>query len=128
MVAHNDNFGRGIAMVLQGESLKASCYVTHGTSPGVLREKMVSSFVRHETPDRFRVESGLVRNHDRNCTSRQCDLLVHEPGSAAPLYRWEDFVVVHDTAARAIVEVKSEIDQAHFQQLLDVHTRPQNLN
>ena len=121
MVAHDNNFSRGVAMVLQGESLKASCYVTHAASLGVLREKMVGNFVRHETPERFRVETGLVRNHAMNRTSRQCDLLVHEPGLAAPLYRWEDFVIVHHSAARAVVEIKSEMEKSDFEHLLDVH-------
>jgi hypothetical protein len=96
MVAHYGDFRRGLAMVLQGESLKAGCYVTHAASLGILREKMVSSFVRDETPERFRVETGFIRNHEMDITSRQCDLLVHEPALEAPLYRWEDFVVVHD--------------------------------
>jgi hypothetical protein len=114
-------FSQGIALVLQGESLKASCYVTHGTSLGTLREKMVSRFVRDETPDRYRVETGFIRNHQRGITSRQCDLLVHEPGVAAPLYRWEDFVVVEHQAARAVVEVKSDLDQDEFGKLLAVY-------
>ena len=121
MASHVEDFARGIAMVLQGESLKASCYVTHGASLGTLREKMVSNFVRHETPERFRVGTGLVRSHDRNVTSRQCDLLIYESDSVAPLYRWDDFVIVHDTAARAVIEVKSEMDQRNFDKLLDVH-------
>jgi hypothetical protein len=121
MVAHHPDFQRGIAMVLQGESLKASCYVTHAASLGALREKMVSSFVRQETPERYRVETGLIRNHQGNISSRQCDLLVHEPAHIVPLYRWEDYVVVHDEAARAVVEVKSDMDKSGFEDFLNVH-------
>ena len=128
MVAHNLDFCRGVAMVLQGESLKAGCYVGHSGSLGTLREKMVSSFVRHETPERYRVETGLVRDHAHQLASRQCDLLVHEPHDAAPLYRWEDFVVVHASAARAVIEVKSNFDQSHFHQFLDIHTSVEQLN
>src|SRR5436309_2238149 len=116
MVANNENFYRGVAMVLHGEILKASSYVPHAGSLGVLREKMVRNFIRHETPERFRVETGLVRNHDKGETSRQCDLLIHEPVLTAPLYRWEDFVVVHHHAARAVVEVKSDLDKRGFGQ------------
>jgi hypothetical protein len=121
MVAHNDQFSQGIAMVLRGESLKASCYVTHAQSLGFLREKMVSSFIRHETPEKFRVETGLVRNHEKGTTSRQCDLLIHEPVQATPLYRWDDFVVVHHHAARAVVEVKSQLFREEFTDLFKVN-------
>ena len=108
-------------MVLKGESLKASCYVTHGSSLGILREKMVSRLLVQETPDRFRVETGLIRNHTHEKTSRQCDLLVYEPQLEATLYRWEDFVVVHDTSARAVVEVKSNLEKSDFDDLLNIH-------
>ena len=121
MVAHNEDFNRGIAMVLRGESLKAGSYVSHNLSLGVLREKMVSRFVRDETPTRFSVETGLIRNHQAGITSRQCDLLIHEPSIHAPLYRWEDFVVVQDLAARAVVEVKSNLDEKQFEHLLKIH-------
>lgn len=108
-------------MVLQGESLKASPYVTHALSLGILREKMVGSFVRHETPERFKVETGLIRNHEKGASSRQCDLLVHDSQNRAPLYRWEDFVVVHDTEARAAIEVKSNLDEKAFGEVLKIH-------
>ncbi len=121
MVAHDENFVRGVAMVLRGESMKASSYVTHGPSLGVLREKMVASFVRHATPERYAVDSGLVHHHQDGSASRQCDLLVHEPAITAPLYQWEDFVVVRHTAARAVLEVKSNLQKKGFKELLDVH-------
>jgi hypothetical protein len=120
MTMHDENFCRGIAMVLQGENLKASSYVNHNSSLGLLREKMVASFVRHETPTRFAVDTGLIRDHQSGQTSRQCDLLVHEQTALAPLYRWEDFVVVHARAARAVVEVKTDLDKRCFEELLDL--------
>jgi hypothetical protein len=121
MVAHLDDFCKGVAMVLQGESLKALCYVPHGASLGSLREQMVRTFVRHETPEKYRVETGLVRNHDTGASSRQCDLLIHDPKETPPLYRWEDFVVIHAFAARAVVEVKSDLCSDTFTDLLRVH-------
>ena len=120
MAAQLIDFCRGVAMVLQGESLKAQCYVTHNQSLGVLREKMVRNFIRHESPERYRVETGLIRNHQTGHTSRQCDLLVHDPSQNPPLYRWEDFVVVHTGSARAVVEVKTTLEDREFKQLLEV--------
>ena len=118
---HDDRFCRGVALVLRGESQKASTYVTHNPSLGVLREKMVGSFIRHETPERFRVETGLIHNHDLSLTSKQIDLLVHEPWNIAPLYRYEDFVIVHAAAARAVIEVKSQFYNDDFSLLLGVN-------
>ena len=118
---HHEQFIEGTAKVLQGESLKARPYVTHALSLGILREKMVGSLIRDETPERFKVETGLIRNHDRHATSRQCDLLIHESQNQAPLYRWEDFVVVHDTEARAVIEVKSNLNKEGFSDVLKIH-------
>lgn len=108
-------------MVLNGESLKAQTYVPHGTSLGTLRERMVRSFLRDETPDRFRVETGLIRDHRRDRTSRQCDLLVHDQWTTTPLYRYGDFVIVDSNMARAVVEVKSDLDKAGVEGVLDVN-------
>jgi hypothetical protein len=121
MFAHLNDFCKGVAMVLRGESLKASCYVKHGYSLGFLREKMVRNFIRHETPERFRVETGLIRNHETEATSRQCDLLIHDQAATSPIYRWEEFVVIHAHAARAVVEVKSKLFDNEFHDLLGLH-------
>jgi hypothetical protein len=119
---HYDNFCRGIALVLRGESQKAATYVTHNSSLGTLREKMVGTFIRDETPERFRVETGLIRNHERNVTSRQIDLLVHDPWNHAPLYRYDDFVIVHAPTARAVIEVKSYFDKDNFASFMDINS------
>jgi hypothetical protein len=91
---------------------------------------MVARLIRNETPDRYRVETGLIRNTDphdpRN--SRQIDLLVHDPSNAPPLYRWEDFVVVPDRTARAVVEVKSNLDRRGFNELLSIHESVRTVN
>ncbi len=121
MVFHKPDFCRGVAMVLQGESLKARAYVTHNASLGGLRERIVRRLIRDQTPSRFHVETGLVHNQSTRSTSRQCDILVHESVTRAPLYRWEDFVVVNSGEARAVVEVKSALNRETFEALLNVH-------
>jgi hypothetical protein len=120
MAAHQIDFCRGVALVLQGESLKAQSYVTHSHSLGTLREKMVRNFIRHETPERCRVETGFIRNLQSGDVSRQCDLLIHDPTDLPPLYRWEDFVVVDTSSARAVVEIKSFLNQDEFNGLLQI--------
>ncbi len=123
MTAHPNDFARGIAWVLQGESLKAGCYVDHAHSLGGLREKILARLIKNETPEQYRVETGFIRDHQGRTptNSRQIDLLVHDPTHTPPPYRWEDFVVVRWDAARAAVEVKSKLDAQRFQELLDLH-------
>lgn len=120
MAAFNVDFVRGIAMVLKGECLKAKAFVTHSGSIGTLRERMVRRFVIDETPDRFRVETGLIRG--AASTSRQCDLLIYDAEHRAPLYRWEDFVVITSANAKAVIEVKTMLNQQGFNELTDVQT------
>lgn len=55
-------------------------------------------------------------------------MLVYEPGQAAPLYRIGPFVVVHSGIARLVVEVKSDLDQKCFKQVLDVYDDIPNAN
>lgn len=121
MVFHKPDFCRGVAMVLRGESLKAGSYVNHRASLGGLREKIVRRLIRDQTPSRFHVQTGLIHCQPTQSTSRQCDILIHESASRAPLYRWEDFVVVHRGEARAVVEVKSVLNEQTFDELLSVH-------
>jgi hypothetical protein len=108
-------------MVLQGEDLKARSYVGHKASLGTLRERIVANLIRHETPGRFRVETGFVHNQKTGIASKQCDLLIHNPSDYPPLYRWDDFVVVQEISAQAVIEVKSELDSKGFEALMDVH-------
>lgn len=130
MTAHPEDYVRGIARVLQGESTKARCYVDHSLSLGVLREKMVASLIRDETPTRYRVDTGLIRDYEspHPINSKQIDLLVHDPTDHAPLYKWGDFVVVKWHAAKAVVEVKSVLDQIRFNELLELHQSVRNIN
>jgi len=121
MVFHKPDFCRGIAMVLQGESLRAGCYVTHNGSLGGLRERIVRRLIRDQMPATFQVDTGLVHDQRSGATSRQCDILIHDSSIRAPLYRWEDFVVVHSRDARSVVEVKSMLNAASFEELLNVN-------
>lgn len=120
MIPHNQEFLEGVQMAIQGECQMAAAYVTHGTSLGTLREKIFQKLIRQETPDRFHVETGLIRNKAGDLTSRQCDILIHESVSQAPRYRYEDFVIVHSQNARGVIEVKSALEKKQIGELLDV--------
>jgi hypothetical protein len=119
---HDPEYCRGIAMVLKGESLKAGRCVTHNASLGGLRERMVARFVRDATPGRLRVESGLIHSARQALTSRQCDLLVHAASTYATLYRGEDFVIIEPDAAEAVIEVKTTLDQAAFDEVREIQS------
>ena len=111
---------RGDSLILGGENVKASFYVKHAGELGYLRERMVGSFVRANTPEKYRVETGFI--HDGEFASPQIDLLVHNCHEVPPLYRWEDFVVAQQAAAKAAIEVKSAVDsQRDCEGLLNWH-------
>jgi hypothetical protein len=121
MPAHELDFIRGVAMVLQGESMKAQAYLTHKGSLGLLREKIVGRLLRENTPDRFRVVTGFIRNGSLRNTSRQCDILVHDSTDDPPLYRFEDFAIVEASCSRAVIEIKSALDKGTFDDILNIY-------
>jgi len=114
-------YAQGVATVLRGENAKASCFVTHGPSLGVLREKMVGTFIREATKGKYSVGTGIAYHSRRCLSSRQCDLLVYDADNCVPLYRWEDFLIVPHQYVCAVVEVKSKLNKQHFEQLCNVH-------
>jgi len=115
MFMHDKSFVRSVADGIRSESEKAGVYTTHMGELGTLREKALIGVLRDHTPRKFSVETGLVRDHQRRETSRQCDVLVHDDFEFSPLYRMEDFVIVPARAARCVVEVKSVLNSKEFQ-------------
>lgn len=83
---------------------------------------MVGSFIRASTPDKYRVLTGFIFDVVSEIASPQIDILICDCHELAPLYRWEDLVVVQHAAARAAVEVKTAVDSAQrFQDIVIWH-------
>ena len=120
---HPDAYWQGVSQIIEGESMKARAYVTHAQSLGIAREAIVRRILINETPTRYEVKTGLIRNPHGQASdsSRQCDLLVYDPAFDPPLYRVDDFVVVPNSVARFVVEVKSILDNGAFTEVLQVH-------
>ncbi|MFN0020775.1 MAG: DUF6602 domain-containing protein [Pirellulaceae bacterium] len=114
----------GDALILRGHNLKASCYIRHPGELGFLREKMVSLFVRDNTPGKFEVLTGFIHDQMANLVSPQCDILICDNHEIVPLYRWDDLVVVQVAAAKAAIEIKTTVDSAAlFEDIIRWHAR-----
>jgi hypothetical protein len=118
---HPEAYWRAVAKGLEAESEKASLYVTHRPSLGVAREAIFRRILIDETPSRYSVKTGLIRekSSDGN-VSRQCDLLVYDPTDDTPFYRMGEFVVVCDAMARMVVEVKSNLTKKQLPDILNI--------
>lgn len=111
-MAKADDFGYW-QLVSQGmdlEDRRLRMFVRHNGSLGTGRETIVRKLLVEQTPEPYRVNTGFVV-HPRNpsISSAQCDVLVYDPRVAQPLYRIDDFVVVQQSSARFVIEVRSNM-------------------
>ena len=125
---HPVEYWQAVARGLEAESQKAAVYVRHAASLGVSREAIFRVLIDDQTPGPFLVKTGQIRWRDRTEIeySKQCDLLVYNPHIDTPYYRMDEFVVVPRESARIVVEVKSALNKADLEQVVDVwgSTRP----
>lgn len=75
---------------------------------GVVREGIARDFIREFLPAGFGLKSGLVFDAEKKKTSPQCDAIIYKD---VPLLGFTDVVVVEKEQVKAIVEIKSYIDQ-----------------
>jgi hypothetical protein len=121
---HPDAYWKAVALGIEAENRKATVYIKHDLSLGIAREAILRRVLINETPGPFEVKTGLIRvsrpgDPADGHTSKQCDLLVYNPHTDPPLYRMDDFVVVPQSAARYVVEVKSDLkDDKGFRKIL----------
>jgi hypothetical protein len=120
---HPQDYWLALAQQLDAESRKAAVYVSHRASLGAAREAILRKLITAETPGPFKVKTGLIREQEvekEPRVSRQCDLLIYNPHSDPPLYRMEDFVVVDRRVASAVIEVKSNLENKEFTEIIQV--------
>ena len=75
---------------------------------GTVREGIAKDFIRELLPPRFGLKSGLIFDAKRGMISPQCDVIIYE---GVPLLEFTDTVVVEKEQVKAILEIKSWIDQ-----------------
>ena len=64
------------------------------------------------------IEQGFIKNNNGEI-SKQCDILIYDSQSYAPLYRVNDIVVVPSDSVIAVIEVKTTINRQIFHNVID---------
>ena len=75
---------------------------------GAMREGLARDFIRELLPAGFGLKSGLIFDAENKKASPQCDAIIYK---GVPLLEFTDVVVVEKEQVKAIVEIKSFIDQ-----------------
>jgi len=84
----------------------------HWPTDGEWKESVLRSVIRRSAPTTHSVGRGFVVN-EQDC-STQIDILIHD-NSHPVLYRDGDLVFISPAACRAVIEVKSKVNRANFQ-------------
>lgn len=90
----------------------------HNPTIGVLTEEVVRGFLKNHLPSLVGVEQGFIANTSGGL-SKQCDIIVYDSQSFAPLYRVNDIVVVPSESVIAVIEVKTTINKSIFHGVID---------
>jgi hypothetical protein len=120
-------YWHAVAKAIDAEDEKLSLFVDHPGELGTAREAILRHFLVAQTPEPFRIETGFIchlltkvgsSDPPDRWTSMQCDLLVYNPQIARPYYAIENLVVLPREVVAAIIEVKSDLGEKTFQQML----------
>lgn len=90
----------------------------HNPTIGVLTEEVLRDFLKTHLPNTVSVEQGFIIG-DNGMLSKQCDILIYDSQSYAPLYRVNDIVIVPSDSVVAVVEVKTTINKSIFHNVID---------
>src|SRR5690349_15882290 len=113
-------YWQAVAKGIDAEDEKASLFIKHNLTVGTAREEILRDLMRRQTPEPFRVQTGFIHQilPDQQYCSPQCDIVVYDPSIAQPDYHIGELVVVARWPAKAIVEVKTYLDNEEFEKLM----------
>ena len=113
------NYFEFLSQELLAKLAQVKSYITkHNQTIGVLTEEIVRDFLRKHLPSLVSVEQGFIIDQDGEL-SKQCDILIYDSQSYAPLYRINDIVVVPAESVLAVIEVKTTINSTIFHNVID---------
>lgn len=114
-------YWQAVAQAIDAEDAKASIFIKHNASIGAAREAILKDVLLRQTLEPYRVTSGFVFHAlSDNWCSRQCDVIVYNPMVARPYYAIAELSVVPREAAKLVIEVKTELGERAFQDMLNV--------
>lgn len=85
----------------------------HNPTIGVLTEEILKEFLATYLPKCVSVEQGFIKSSTGNI-SKQCDIIVYDNQSFAPLYRVNNIVILPQESIIAVIEVKTTINKQIF--------------
>jgi hypothetical protein len=93
--------------------------IQHSSTKGSLREAYLKQFISHTVPIRYKVNTGFITDSASSEISPQIDLVVYDTQDL-PALTMSDFVtIVPIESAQCVIEVKSTLQAAHFDQLAE---------
>lgn len=98
-------FSATIASELTSLSERIRTIISHGSTVGTYREKILQHSLQKHLPERYHVGTGFVYGLDK-----QIDILVYDRIDYAPMFRENDLVIVPPESVRAIIEVKTNLN------------------
>ena len=109
-----------VAAEFKAKCDRADVYVRHSAERGRLKEDILREFLLENTPKSYGVESGFIWRKGDHILSRQCDILAYEHMRSSPLYHYGNLVIVSASAARAVVEVKSDLKERELKHIIKI--------
>ena len=88
------------------KSNRVELLINHGGVIGSYREDLLINLIMKYLPSKFSVSSGFIEG-----CSRQIDIIVYDSHNYIPLFKENNIVVVRLESVRAIIEVKTTLDQ-----------------
>ncbi len=88
----------------------------HNLSIGLFAEQLIRDCLREILPKKYEVAHGFILNE--KLISHECDVIIYNSQDYAPIFKWNDFVVIEASAVHSVVEVKTSIRRPSFEKVL----------
>lgn len=88
----------------------------HNLSIGLFAEQLIRDSLREMLPKKYEVAHGFILNEKQ--ISHECDVIIYNSQDYAPIFRWNDFVVIEASAVHSVIEVKTSIRRPSFEKVL----------
>lgn len=82
-------------------------------------EEIIRDYLKSHIPPQFKVTRGVIANPRQEVISRECDIIIYDSTTLYPLFKTETMAVIPSHCVRAIVEVKSDINNNAVDQALE---------
>jgi hypothetical protein len=100
---------------IEAQAKRFGLVIGHAPTVGTHREELLRALLQKYLPERYHVATGFISGYER-----QLDILIYDRIDYAPLLREGNLVVVHISAVRATIEVKSTLTQAELRRGLEI--------